>query len=233
MQLAINQSRLDNRRDLLKGLDNINRQADRSGLMKGLDSFEQQAFSLVLSRSQQAFDLKYEDPRAVARYGGGLGQQMLRARRLCEAGVGFVTLSYGGWDMHSKIKDNLTKRCPQLDQAIAALVEDINQRSMEKNILLVISGEFGRTPKVNKNSGRDHWAPLTTLALAGGGLKMGQAVGESAAKVDVPKTNPIRPQDLMATVFHSLGIDRHTQFVNQAGRPVYMVESGKPIAELV
>ena len=97
----------------------------------------------------------------------------------------------------------------------------------------MISGEFGRTPKVNRNAGRDHWAPLSTLALAGGGLKMGQAVGESAAKVDVPKTTPIKPQDLMATIFEVLGIDRRAQFVNQSGRPTYMIEAGKPIEALV
>ena len=233
MALTIPRARLDHRRSLLKGLDRLNRQVDRSGLMEGLDAFEQQAFNLVLSRSQQAFDLKYEDPRTVSHYGKGLGEQLLRARRLCEAGCGFVTLTYGGWDMHGKIKDNMVKRAPQLDQAVSAFVEDIHQRGSSKNILLVISGEFGRTPKVNKKAGRDHWAPLSTLALAGGGLKMGQVIGESAAKVDVPKTTPIRPQDLMATVFDVLGVDRHVQFVDQAGRPVYMIESGKPIQELV
>jgi len=201
--------------------------------MEGLDSFEQQAFNLVLSRSQQAFDLKFEDPRVVDRYGKGLGQQLLTARRLCEAGCGFVTINYGGWDMHGNIKQSLEQRSPEMDHAVAALVEDINQRGMENNILLVISGEFGRTPKINGNAGRDHWAPLSTLALAGGGLKMGQVVGESAAKVDVPKTTPIRPQDLMATLFQVLGIDRRVQFVDQAGRPVYMIEDGRPIEELV
>ena len=233
MSLVVDKTRLDDRRELLKGLDQVNRAADRNRLMDGLDAFEQQAFNLVLSRSQQAFDLKYEDPRVVDRYGPGLGQQLLTARRLCEAGCGFVTINYGGWDMHGKIKDALTKRAPQLDQAVAALVEDMDQRSLNRNILLVISGEFGRTPKVNKNAGRDHWAPLSTLAMAGGGLKMGQVVGESATKVDVPKTAPISPQDLMATVFRVLGIDGRTQFVNQAGRPVYMIEDGKPIEELV
>ena len=107
-----------------------------------------------------------------------------------------------------------------MDHAVSALVEDVLQRGMSDNILLVISGEFGRTPKVNKNMGRDHWAPLTTLALAGGGLKMGQTVGESARKVDVPKTTPIRPQDLMATIFHVLGIDRRIQYIDPAGRPI-------------
>ncbi len=233
MALTIDRKRLDDRRSLLNGLDQVNRAADRSRLMEGLDAFEQQAFNLVLSRSQQAFDLKSEDPRVVERYGGGLGQQLLMARRLCEAGCGFVTLNYGGWDMHGKIAENITKRAPQMDQAVSALVEDINQRGQEKNILMVITGEFGRTPKVNKNAGRDHWAPLSTLALAGGGLNMGLTVGESASKVDVPKTTPIRPQDLMATVFQVLGLDPKLQFVNQAGRPVYMVEDGKPIHELV
>ena len=233
MSLVVDRNRVDDRRSLLKGLDQVNREADRSRLMEGLDSFEQQAFNLVLSRSQQAFDLKYEDPRVVERYGKGLGQQLLTARRLCEAGCGFVTLNYGGWDMHGKIKDSITKRAPQMDEAVAALVEDMSQRSLDKKILLVISGEFGRTPKVNKNAGRDHWAPLTTLAMAGGGLQMGQVVGESAAKIDVPKTTPIHPQDLMATIFHVLGIERRVQFIDQAGRPVYMIEDGKPIEELV
>jgi hypothetical protein len=233
MSLVVDKARLDDRRNLLKGLDNVNREVDRSRLMEGLDSFEQQAFNLVLSRSQQAFDLKYEDPRVVERYGPGLGQQLLTARRLCESGCGFVTVNYGGWDMHGKIKDALTRRAPQLDHAVAALVEDIYQRGLQEKTLLVITGEFGRTPKVNRNAGRDHWAPLSTLALAGGGLQMGQVVGESAAKVDVPKTRPISPQDLMATVFHVLGIDRRVQFIDQAGRPVYMIENGKPIEELV
>jgi len=233
MALTIKHDRLDNRRALLSGLDNINRQVDSTGLMEGLDAFEQQAFSLVLSRSQRAFDLKYEDPRVAALYGKGLGQQMLRARRLVEAGAGFVTVSYGGWDMHGKIQESMNKTSVQLDHAVHALIEDLNQRSMDRNVLVVISGEFGRTPKINKNAGRDHWAPLTTLALSGGGLRMGQVIGESASKVDVPKTTPIRPSDLMATVFQVLGVDPKIQFFNEAGRPVYMLENGRPIRELV
>jgi hypothetical protein len=233
MSLVVDKSRLADRRALLKGLDTVNREADRSRLMEGLDSFEQQAFNLVLSRSQQAFDLKYEDPRVVERYGKGLGQQLLLARRLCEAGAGFVTVNYGGWDMHGKIAESITQRSPEMDHGVAALVEDMSQRGMDKDILLVISGEFGRTPKVNGGMGRDHWAPLSTLALAGGGLQMGQVVGESAAKVDVPKTTPIGPQDLMATIFNVLGIDRKVQYVDPAGRPLYMVENGRPIEALV
>ena len=233
MSLVVDKLRLDKRRDLLKGIDNVNREVDRSKLMEGLDAFEQQAFKLVLSKSQQAFDLKYEDPRVVDRYGPGLGQQLLQARRMCEAGCGFVTVQYGGWDMHGNIKTALDGRAPQVDQAVAALVEDMSQRGVDKNILFVVTGEFGRTPKINGNAGRDHWAPLTTLAMAGGGLQMGQVVGESAEKIDVPKTTPIRPQDLMATVFQVLGIDRRIKFVNRSGRPTYMVEEGRPIEALV
>jgi hypothetical protein len=233
MSLTVDKSRLDRRRGLLSGIDNIKREVDRSRLMDGLDAFEQQAFNLILSRSQQAFDLKYEDPRVVDRYGSGLGEKLLQARRLCEAGCGFVTLQFGGWDMHGNIKQNMDRLGPQVDRAVAALVEDLHQRGQSDQVLLVISGEFGRTPKINGNAGRDHWAPLSTLALAGGGLQMGQVVGESAEKVDVPKTTPITPQDLMATVFHVLGIEPRIQFVNQSGRPTYMIENGKAIEELV
>jgi hypothetical protein len=233
MSLSIEQSRLSNRRAMLEGIDNVKRNIDRKGLMEGLDSFEEQAFNLILSRSQQAFDLKYEDPRVVDRYGKGLGEQMLQARRLCEAGCGFVTLQHGGWDMHSNIKQEMDRRGPEIDRAVSALVEDLDQRGMLENVLLVISGEFGRTPKINGSSGRDHWAPLSTLAFAGGGLKMGQVVGESAEKVDVPKTTPITPQDLMATVFHVLDFDKRIQFTNQSGRPTYLIENGRPIEELI
>jgi hypothetical protein len=233
LSLAVSEKRLDDRRMLLASLDRINSIVDRSGAMEGMDRFEQQAFNLVLGGAPAAFDLKHENKKTVARYGKGLGEQLLRARRLCEAGCGFVTLQYGGWDMHTQIKAGMERRSPELDRALSAFVADIHERGLEKQILLVVTGEFGRTPKVNKNAGRDHWAPLSTLALAGGGLKMGQVVGESSPKADAPKSKPIRPQDLMATVFHVLGIDPGTQFINNAGRPVYMLEDGRPIAELV
>jgi hypothetical protein len=233
MTLAVPQQRLDDRRMLLASLDRLNSAVDRSGLMEGLDRFEDQAINLVLGKAPDAFDLKGENPKLVARYGKGLGEQLLRARRLCEAGCGFVTLSYNGWDMHQQIKSGMEKRSGEVDRGVSAFLEDVKQRGLSGNILLIVTGEFGRTPKVNRNAGRDHWAPLSTLALAGGGLKMGQVVGESAPKGDVPKTTPIRPQDLMATVFHVLGIDPHVQFVNQAGRPVYMLEDGAPISALV
>jgi hypothetical protein len=233
LTLSVPQQRLDDRLELLKGLDRLNRQVDQSGTMEGLSRFEQQAFSLVLGDGPKAFDLKYEDPRVVARYGPGLGQQLLQARRVCQAGCGLATISYGGWDMHTGVKAGMESRSPQLDHAVAAFLEDLDRLGLSDEILLVITGEFGRTPKINASAGRDHWAPLSTLALAGGGLKMGQVVGESSSKLDVPKTTPITPQDLAATVYRVLGIDQNLYFLNAAGRPSRLVEAGNPIAELI
>ena len=158
---------------------------------------------------------------------------MLLARRLCEAGCGFVTIHHGGWDMHGGIVQGLNSLCPLVDQAVATFVDDVEQRGLNKNILLVISGEFGRTPRINPSAGRDHWAPLSTLAFAHGGLKNGQVVGESNPKVEVPKSSPISPQDMMATIFSVLGIDLDLQYQDQAGRPTPMIYNGKPIRELV
>jgi uncharacterized protein (DUF1501 family) len=233
LSLAVPEKRVGDRRMLLAGLDRLKSTVDRSGAMEGMNRFEQQAFNLVLGGAPDAFNINREKPRTLARYGRGIGQQLLRARRLCEAGCGFVTLAYGGWDMHVRIKDAMERRSPELDQALAAFIEDVHARGLSERILLVVTGEFGRTPRINRNAGRDHWAPLSTLALSGGGLKMGQVVGQSTPKADAPKSAPVSPQDLMATVFHVLGIDPQSQFVNNAGRPVYMIEDGEPIAELV
>jgi hypothetical protein len=233
MDLKVTIDRLGDRRSLLKTFDTIDRQVDKSGLLAGLDSFETQAFDLIQSRAREVFDVRREDPRTRDHYGPNLGEQMLQARRLCEAGVGFVTIHFGGWDMHGQIEAGMKNLGPQVDRAVAAFVEDCSLRGLDKDILLVITGEFGRTPRINGGVGRDHWAPLSTLALAGGGLKMGQVVGESNAKAEVPKSKPVTPQDLMATVFHVLGVPLDLQYKDQAGRPTSMVEGGKPIAEMV
>jgi hypothetical protein len=233
MNLRLTMDRLADRRSLLKTFDTLDRRIDNSGLMRGLDSFEGQAFDLILSRAREVFDVTREDPRVLDRYGPGLGQQLLLARRLCEAGAGFVTVHFGGWDMHGKITDGMKNLGPKVDHAVTCLVEDLAARGQDRDVLLVITGEFGRTPRINGGAGRDHWAPLSTLALAGGGLKMGQVVGQSSAKAEVPKTTPITPQDLVATVFHVLGLPPDLHYQDPTGRPVPMIEGGKPIAELV
>jgi len=232
---------IGDRRTLLKKFDTVDRRVDKSGLMNGLDAFDQQAFDLVLGKAKEAFDLQKEDPRIRDNYRGGtagLGENLLLARRLCEAGCGFVTLHYAnsnqGWDMHNKMKPQLEQACPPLDRAIGVFLDDLKDRGLSEKVLLVITGEFGRTPRINPLEGRDHWPHGFSMALAGGGLKMGQVVGESNAKVEVPKTTPITPKDLMATVFHVLGIDPQVQFNDQSGRPTYLLPEGaKAIAELV
>jgi hypothetical protein len=219
---------------MLRSFDTLNREIDRTGLMQGLDAFETQAYDLLLSRAREVFDVSREEPRILDMYGtNNLSRQMLLARRLCESGVGFVTLNFGGWDMHGQIAQGMNNLGPPVDRAVSAFVQDVNQRGLQDDILLVISGEFGRTPRVNGSAGRDHWAPLSTLALSGGGLRMGQAVGESNARIEVPRTTPITPQDLMATVFHVLGMPQVLQYNDPSGRPVSMISGGRPIAELV
>jgi hypothetical protein len=234
MNLQVTLERLTERRSLLRTFDTMNREIDRSGLARGLDSFETQAFDLLQSRAREVFDVSREEPRTRDLYGpSSLGQQMLLARRLCESGVGFVTLNFGGWDMHGQIAQSMRNLGPQLDHAMAAFVQDTHDRGLDRDILLVVTGEFGRTPRVNGGAGRDHWAPLSTLALAGGGLRMGRTVGESNSRAEVPRTQPLTPQDLMATVFHVLGIPQDLHYNDPTGRPTPMINNGRPIAELV
>ncbi len=233
MNLKVTLDDLGDRRALLKGFDDLNRSIDRSGGMTGLDSFDAQAYDLILSKARDTFDVNREDPRVRDRFGKGLGEKLLVARRLCEAGVGFVTIDFGGWDMHGNVAMGMKNLGPQVDHAVAAFLQDTAERGIDQDILLVVTGEFGRTPRVNGGAGRDHWAPLSTLALAGGGLKMGQVVGESTSKAETPKTTPIGPQDLMATIFHVLGIPQDLHYNDPSGRPTPMNDGGKPIAELV
>jgi hypothetical protein len=241
LNLAVDLNRLGHRRHLLHALDRVDRALDRSGTMTAFDSFETEAFDIILGRSKEAFDLSREDPRTRERYqavGHPLGERLLLARRLCEAGCGFVTVHYAnssqGWDMHNKMPPQLEQACPPMDRAIATFLDDLAQRGLSEKILLVITGEFGRTPRINGDAGRDHWGALCTLALAGGGLRMGQVVGDSSARAEEPKTAPITPKDLMATIFHVLGFDPQTQLVDPAGRPQYLLPpDARPIAELI
>jgi hypothetical protein len=233
--------RINDRRSLLQRFDTVNRAIDRTGVMAGLDAFDQQAVNLLLGRARDAFDLEREHPRTRDRYQtgtAGLGTNLLLARRLCEAGAGFVTMNYAnssqGWDMHNDMKPQLEQACPPMDRAISVFLQDLEDRGLSDKILLVITGEFGRTPRINGSAGRDHWGPLCTLALAGGGLRMGQVIGESSERIEVPRTRPIHPKDLMATVFHVLGIPRDQQYIDQAGRPQYLLPEGaQAMAELV
>lgn len=252
MALTVSPRRVRGRAHLLNGLDRLRREVDQTGVMHGMDSFEQQAFELILGHSTEAFDLSREDPRVREKYGPGFGEQMLMARRLCEAGAGFVSLNYCyaptpsespyAWDMHlgpgqpnaGPMLGQLEAICPTMDHVLTTFLQDVAQRGLSEKILLIITGDFGRTPKINQYGGRDHWPDLSTLALAGGGLRMGQVVGTSSSKAEFPTSSPIEPKDLMATIFHVLGIDLKLQFPDYAGRPQYLLPEGaEPIRELI
>ena len=240
MTLTIPRDRLSDRLTLMRSLDRLERRHDQSSPWRGIDDFQDQALRVITGHARQAFDLTREDPRLRERYGPGLGQELLLARRLCEAGVGFVTINNStngdidGWDHHKKIIPSCEFLCPPLDGAVSAFIDDVRERGLDEQVLLIITGEFGRTPRMNKEAGRDHWAPINPLILAGGGLKMGQVIGASDSHGAYPRERPILPEDLMATCFHVLGIDQDLQYVHPSGRPISMIhQDGKPIKELL
>jgi hypothetical protein len=226
---------LADRRALLKFFSGHRRRFETGGLMEGMDKFDQQAFEMITGKeARAAFDLRREDPRLRDRYGRTLiGQSCLLARRLIEAGVTFVTIRSTGWDHHGGVFAGLKTMVPPLDQGFATLVEDLHQRGLARKVVVALFGEFGRTPRVNAGAGRDHWCDAQFAVLAGGGLKTGQVVGSTNSKGESPKDRPLGPEDLWATLYHVLGIDTDTEFVNQAGRPIKVLPTPKPIAELV
>jgi uncharacterized protein (DUF1501 family) len=258
LDLRIPREQFEDRRNLLSRIDGLRRQMEATRAFEAMDDFQQQAFDVIVRGVSEAFDLANEDPRTVARYDTSpifdqaefqrwgdmrrcsnlLGKQMLLARRLCEAGCGFVTVSDSGWDMHSNGNSpkNLEGMQPlgrQVDHAVAAFVEDIHERGLEDKILLVISGEMGRTPKINKNGGRDHYANLTPLCFAGGGLKMGQVIGASDETASVPATDKYTPEHLVGTVMHTLfDVGRLRLETGLPSDVVKMVTESKTIREL-
>ena len=229
MELAMPPERLTNRRELLSQLDGLRRAADRGPLFDRVDHYQRQAFDIVLRGVAEAFDLRGEDPRTIQRYDTSslfkmedltryndmrratnlLGRQMLLARRLVEAGCGFVTVSDCGWDYHANGNSpkNMTGIYPmggQVDHAVSAFIEDIHERGLSDRVLLIVTGEMGRTPRINNNGGRDHYGEVTPLLLAGGGLRHGQIIGQTDATASRATTTPYRPEHLMATILHTL-----------------------------
>jgi hypothetical protein len=229
---GVNRDRMGDRHDLLGKFDTARREVDATGTMKGMDSFTGRAFDMIASGTvRKALDLKQEDPKTRDRYKGV--EQFLTARRLVEAGVGCVTLSIGGWDTHSSNFKTLAKQLPQVDRGIANLIQDLHDRGMADDVVTVMWGEFGRTPKVNKNAGRDHWPQVMSAMVAGGGLKMGQAVGASTEKGERPKDNPVSVPRVLGTIYRALGIDPAMTFANGAGRPMYVLDDREPVKELL
>jgi len=240
---GIDPARLEGRRSLLGTFDHACKTADSSGIVAGLDRFEQEAFSLVLGKAARAaFELKKEDPRLRDRYSRHQwGQSALLARRLVEAGVRFVTLTFSGWDYHSSLERGMKSVLPILDATVGTLIEDLDDRGLLESTIVLVMGEFGRTPRMNKTGvpgsdpvpGRDHWGNVMSVLIAGGGLASGRVVGSSNSRGEVPKDRPLRPQDLAVTLYHQLGIDPEDTFLNRSGQPVKIGSNGDVIAELV
>ena len=244
--------RIDDRRLLLKDLDQFARRTEAVAGREGMDKFNRQALGMITSgAARRAFDLNQESRATRDRYGRHRwGQMGLLARRLVEAGVTFVTFNVAPdslcWDWHLNIVNDkrpadgsngpsrgMDISGPPLDQMLAALITDLYERGLDRRVLLVVWGEFGRTPRVNKTGGRDHWGSLMSILLAGGGLKVGQVIGESTAKGEVPQTRPVAPNDVLATMYRHLGISPDRQTITNAGRPIQLLPDGEPIAELL
>jgi len=234
-------SRVSDRASLLKQLDGINRKIDQTGAMETMDKHQQAAIDMIVgSNARDAFDMEKEDSKTRDRYGRGpWGHYTLMARRLVESGARFVTVDMPHWDTHSKIKEGLEIRLPYLDMAVGALMQDLADRSMLDDVLVVVMGEFGRTPKLNKGQpgipipGRDHWGNAMSVLLAGGGLRGGQVVGTTDSKAEYPIDRPLKPSDVLATIYHVLGINPKLTFPDLTGRPIYLLDDGKPITEII
>jgi hypothetical protein len=228
---------LENREKLLQGFDDAFREADRkTDLVEGLDAFHRQALEILRSdRTKRAFDLSKEKEATRELYGkDGFGQGALAARRLVEAGVRFVTVSLGGWDTHGQtFKAHKEKLQPAVDNTLSALIQDLSDRGLLDTTIVYLAGEFGRTPKVNKNAGRDHWARSMAVVLAGGGFKQGYAHGSTDAEGMAPNNEPCTPDDVSSTIFQQLGIDPHMELQTSTGRPITLFREGKAVAKLV
>jgi hypothetical protein len=256
------EGRLEDRATLLAGLDKLRRDADRTGAMAAMDSFNQKAFDLLTNEAaRKAFDLTQEPEKLRDRYGRHpWGQRALMARRLVEAGSSFVTMlmenpvkpgdeyPFGvlyNWDSHAvngHLFNDARFRLPIYDQAVTALIEDIYNRGLDKKVMVIVTGEFGRTPRVSTQigtqtkvmqPGRDHWPSAMSLLCFGGGMQTGQIVGSTTAKGETPRDRPLTPNDLWASVYHHLGIDHRMTFPDRGGRPMHILPFGDAIPELL
>jgi len=231
--------RLEDRRGLLTRLDDFRRRIDASGALESASSFQRQAYELVSgSTARRAFDIGSESPKVRDRYGrSSWGQSALLARRLVEAGSTFVTVHFPAWDHHSYLESQMTNQLPRVDAAVSALLEDLENRGLREKVLVVVCGEFGRTPQISVHTkgqppGRNHWPGAMFCLLGGGGVQGGQVVGATDSRGAYATERPLRPGDLHATIYHVLGVDPSISFLDRAGRPVPIVESGEVIREL-
>ncbi|HUG18016.1 MAG TPA: DUF1501 domain-containing protein, partial [Planctomycetaceae bacterium] len=247
---GITLERLQDRTSLMKSLDHFKREADSRGLMEGMDVYTEQAMGILTSsRLSDALDLSKEDPANLARYGQSIeafqrdgAPKMIEnfcvARRLVEAGARFVSLNYSRWDWHGGDGMNFPRsreEFPLLDQGLSALVSDLHERGMDKDVSVVVWGEFGRTPKINNNNSRDHWPRVSCAMLAGGGMQTGQPLGSTNRLGEEAETRPVKFQEIFATLYHNIGLDVNGfRIFDQSGVPRYLVDDGiQPVHEII
>jgi len=243
----VSHARLSDRASLLARLDKLRRDVDAQGEMAGMDAFARRALDMVGSqRVREAFDVSRESAATQAKYGGDYickndpdkrraweGTKFLQARRLVEAGVPVVTLAVGVWDTHSEHFTYQRDYVPALDRSLHALVTDLHERGLQNDVAVVVCGEMGRTPRINKGAGRDHWPSSGFALFAGGGFRTGQVIGATDARGERPKTRPYSPQNVLATLYRHLDIDPNLAFLDHAGRPRHLLDDRDPIAELI
>jgi len=227
-------SRVQRRQSFLKTIDRLAERVEGSDAIQSYDQYQQRATSMVLSpKAREAFAIEKESDELRDRYGRNtFGQSCLMARRLIESGVRFATVNYAGWDHHAKIFESLDKKLPEFDLSFSALIEDMDRRGLLESTLVVCMGEFGRTPKVNKDAGRDHWGPAASLLFAGAGVKPGVVIGATDRDGAFVTEKPFAPHDVSYTILSSLGIDPRKHLFTADGRPVEILENGRWMQEL-
>lgn len=231
----VDQDRYERRRAALEVANRHFTERTASDAVSSMNAFYERAFRLISSpAAREAFDMAKEPKAMKDRYGRNqAGQRMLLARRLVEAGARFVTLSYGGWDHHQRITAQMKRLMPAFDKAYAALLTDLDERGLLDETIVLVSSEFGRTPKINADAGRDHWAKVFSVAVAGGGINRGAVVGSSGATANEPEETPITPEDLATTLYHQLGIAAHKELIAPGDRPIEIVKGGRVRKELL
>ncbi|MBY0458035.1 MAG: DUF1501 domain-containing protein, partial [Gemmataceae bacterium] len=232
---GVTADRFASRRQMMDAVNDHFAKKEKSDNLDAMDTFYQRAYGLISSeKARDAFDINKEDAKLRDAYGrNAAGQRLLLARRLVEAGVRFVTLTYGGWDLHNGIVAGTKSQLPQLDQAFAALIADLSSRGLLDKTLVMISSEFGRTPKINGTAGRDHWPKVFSVVLAGGGIKKGFVYGKSDATASEPDEDGLTVEDLGQTVYHCLGIDATKKLMSPGDRPIDIIREGHLRKELL
>lgn len=232
---GVDETRMERRKGLLAAVDQHFKSLEQSDALDALDSFYQRAYSLISSpQAREAFNIKAEPPEVRDAFGRhAIGQRLLMARRLVEAGARFVSVFYGGWDFHKDVHGGMRGLTPPIDQAFAALIRDLESRGLLGKTLVMLATEFGRTSRINKDRGRDHWPKVFSIALAGGGLRTGQVVGASNADATEPAVDPVSPADVAATLFGQLGIDPAKKLLSPGNRPIDLVRDGRRLSRLV